>query len=74
MKNHKMAKLRGDRSLHRMAKELNIPYSTYAMIESGHRFPRKELAMKLANFFGVTVDELFFAKNDHVTRPSRHTA
>lgn len=68
MKNSKMKKLRGDRSMHQMARELDIPYSTYAMIEAGHRFPRKELALKLANHFKVTVDELFFTSNDHETR------
>ncbi|MDQ0062330.1 helix-turn-helix transcriptional regulator [Paenibacillus harenae] len=74
MKNTKMAELRGTRSLREVAKELDIPYSTYAMIETGHRFPRKELAMKLSNFYGVTVDELFFAHNDHETRPDKQTA
>lgn len=61
MKNNKMTELRGVRSKHEMARLLDMPYSTYAMIETGHRFPRKELALKLANHFGVTIDELFFA-------------
>ena len=74
MKNVKMAELRGDRTLREIAREINIPYSTYAMIESGHRFPRKELAMKIANFYGVTVDELFFTKNDHETRTKKNYA
>jgi len=71
MKNQKMTELRGKRSLHEMARELEMPYSTYAMIEAGHRFPRKKLAFKMAKHFGVTVDELFFAKNDHETRSNQ---
>lgn len=68
MKNNKMVSLRGNRSQKQVAKEINIPVSTYAMIETGHRFPRKELQLKLARYFGVTVDELFFDQHDHKTR------
>ncbi|WP_231504276.1 helix-turn-helix transcriptional regulator [Brevibacillus borstelensis] len=67
-KNEKMASLRGERSQKQVADELGIPVSTYAMIEAGHRFPRKELQLKLSRYFGVTVDELFFTENDHETR------
>lgn len=74
MKNKKMAELRGNRSLREIARELDIPYSTYAMIESGHRFPRKDLALKLSNFYSVTVDELFFTHNDHESRPNKQSA
>lgn len=74
MKNNTMVNLRGVRTLREVAKELDIPYSTYAMIETGHRFPRKELAMKISKFYGVTIDELFFNQNGHETRPSTQTA
>ncbi|MCM3703779.1 helix-turn-helix transcriptional regulator [Paenibacillus macerans] len=67
MKNEKMIELRGDRSLREIAEQIGIPYSTYAMIESGHRFPRKTLAIKLAQFFETTVDELFFTPNDRAS-------
>lgn len=59
-KNDKMIELRGQRSQKEIADQIGIPVSTYAMIESGHRFPRRELQAKLANFFNITVDELFF--------------
>lgn len=74
MKNNMMVNLRGVRSLHEIARELGIPYSTYAMIETGRRFPRKELAMKISKFYGVTIDELFFSQNGHETRPNTQTA
>jgi putative transcriptional regulator len=65
LRNMIMVKLRGRKSQREMAKELDMPASTYSMIESGHRFPRKELQSKLASHFKMTVDELFFTKIDH---------
>lgn len=46
----------------RVAEAVGISQSSYAMIESGRRHPRKEVEKKLADFFGVTVDELFLAR------------
>ena len=68
MKNEVMISLRGEKTQREIAKKLDVPLSTYAMIETGHRFPRRDLQLKLADFFGVTVDELFFTKNDHEMR------
>ncbi|WP_019123774.1 helix-turn-helix transcriptional regulator [Brevibacillus massiliensis] len=67
-KNEKMVSLRGERSQKQVADEIGIPVSTYAMIEAGHRFPRKDLQLKLSRYFGVTVDELFFTEEGHETR------
>ena len=64
MKNTKMVSLRGDRTQKQIAKELGIPVSTYAMIELGERFPRRDLQIKLARFFQTTVDELFFSQEE----------
>lgn len=63
-----MVDLRGVKPQRQVAVELNIPVSTYAMVESGRRFPRKDLQVKLARYFGVTVDELFFENIGHETR------
>lgn len=67
MRNITMVKLRGDRTLRETAIQIGIPYSTYAMIEAGHRFPRRDLAIKIAKFYNKTVDELFFTLNDRVS-------
>ena len=64
MKNRKMVAFRADRTQKQVAQEMGIPSSTYAMIESGHRFPRRELQVKLARYFNTTVDELFFSEDD----------
>lgn len=69
-----MVALRGDRTQKEIAEQIGMPVSTYAMIESGHRFPRKELQAKLSRFFEISVDDLFFNQNDHVMRTIIETA
>jgi transcriptional regulator with XRE-family HTH domain len=64
MKNEKMCALRQKMNLSQreVADAVGISQSSYAMIEGGYRHPRKEVEKKLANFFNVTVDELFFGE------------
>ncbi len=61
LRNEKMYQLRRQRGLtqRQVAEAVGIKQSAYAMIESGHRHPRKAIEKRLADFFGVTVDELF---------------
>ncbi len=61
MKNVRIARLRGKRTQTQVAADLGVPRTTYAMVENGERFPRRDLQAKLANYFGVSVDYLFFA-------------
>lgn len=63
LRNEKMYRLRLKRKLSQkqVAEAVGITQSGYAMIEGGRRHPRKEIMKKLADFFGVTVDELFFS-------------
>lgn len=70
MKNLKMFELRKalGKTQEELAKEVGITQSSYAMIEGGHRHPRKIVQKKLADYFSVTVDELFFDEVNHVTR------
>jgi len=44
-----------------VARAVGIPQSAYAMIERGQRTPRKETMKKLAEFFGLSVNKLFFS-------------
>lgn len=59
---NKLLRLRSERQLtqEQVAKAVKITRSAYAMIESGARTPRPKTMQRLADFFGVTVDELFF--------------
>jgi len=77
MRNQVMYKLRDSKGLTqaKVAKAVGISQSAYAMIENNQRQPRMALQKRLADFFGVTVDQLFFARDNHATRgPSQASA
>ena len=56
----KLKKLRGDRTLEQMASEVGVTTSAWAMYEKNERTPRDEIKIRIAKFFGLTVQELFF--------------
>ena len=51
---------RGDVPRKVVAEAVGISVSALAMYESGHRIPRDELKVRLANYYGQTVQALFF--------------
>lgn len=53
-------------SMMQVAKELNIPYTTYVNYEKGNREPNSEMLIKLSNYFGVSIDYLIGRSNDIV--------
>lgn len=50
-------------SVPEMAERLNISESFYYKIEQGRRNPRMEVAKRIADILGGTVEELFFAQD-----------
>lgn len=74
MKNKKMLSLRTARgeTQDEVARAVGITQSSYAMIEGGHRHPRKNIQKGLADYFSVTVDELFFDDDNHITQLTKH--
>ena len=52
--------LRNGRSREEVAKAVGISISTLQMYENGQRIPRDNIKIKLANFYGVTVQIIFF--------------
>lgn len=54
--------LRGKRTLEKVASETNISVSALAMYERGERNPRDEVKIAFANYYGVSVAEIFFAQ------------
>ena len=52
--------LRGKRTQAEVAKAINISQSSYAMYETGKRVPSDEVKIALANYYGRTVQEIFF--------------
>ena len=55
-----LRKLRGDRTQEEIAAILGITKSSWAMYERDERVPRDEVKIRIANFFGKTVQELFY--------------
>ena len=57
---NKLRELRGDMSQNEVAVALGISKSAWAMYERGERSPRDEIKVRIANFFGKSVQEIFF--------------
>ncbi len=61
----KLKELRGKRSQEEIANEIGITKSSWAMYERNERVPRDEIKVKIANYFGKTVQEIFFGNVEH---------
>lgn len=59
----KLRELRGERSREEIAGAVNVSVSAIAMYENEERSPRDEIKLRLADFFGKTVQEIFFTRN-----------
>ncbi|HDR7706635.1 TPA: helix-turn-helix transcriptional regulator [Bacillus thuringiensis] len=57
--------LRKEKSREEVAKAVGISVSTLQMYENGQRIPRDNIKIKLANFYGVTVQTIFFDSEQH---------
>ena len=60
--NERLKKLRGEKSQGEIAKQIGITKSSWSMYERGERIPRDETKIRIANFFGKTVQEIFFGQ------------
>lgn len=56
----RLVKLRGDRSQEEVSRKLKISTSALRKYESGDRTPRDELKVKIAKFYGSSIQEIFF--------------
>lgn len=56
----KLKKLRGSTSTEELAKALGVSQSAVSMWENGERIPRDEVKIKIANYFGKSVESIFF--------------
>lgn len=57
--------MRGSRTQSEVAEALGITKSSYAMYERDERIPRDEIKVRISNFYGVSVQELFFNRYEH---------
>lgn len=51
---------RGERTRQEVASAVGISLSALSMYETGQRVPRDEIKVALANYYGLTVQELFY--------------
>lgn len=58
----KLKDLRGDRSRDSVAAAVGISSSALGMYENNLRIPRDDIKKKLADYYGVTVQHLFFTE------------
>lgn len=61
----RLTALRGKRTRRRVADETGISYSGLSNYETGLRIPTDEHKVILAKYYGVSVEELFFADENH---------
>ena len=57
----KLVSLRGDKSLKEVAEANGISVSALSMYEAGNRIPRDEIKVRLAKYYGSTVENIFFS-------------
>ena len=56
----RLAKMRGDRSQEQVARDIGMSLSAYTKYERGERIPRDEIKIRLANYYGMSVQDIFF--------------
>lgn len=58
----RLVELRGIRTRTGVAKEIGVSYSSLCNYENGCRIPPDDVKIRIAAYYGVSVDEIFFAK------------
>lgn len=58
----KLKKLRGDVTQRKVANDVDISVSALAMYETGKRIPRDEVKLRLSEYYGVSIEKLFFTQ------------
>lgn len=56
----RLRELRGTRTIQEVSDATGIGWSTVCMYELGYRMPSDDNKIKLANYYNVTVGQLFF--------------
>ena len=60
-----LKRLRGNKSLTATANEIGITPSALSNYEAGIRIPRDQTKVKIANYYGKTVESIFFNNQVH---------
>lgn len=65
-----LRELRGSKTQEEVADDLKMSRSALGMYEQGRRVPRDEIKVKIAEYYGTTVDSIFF---DHMYTKRKQT-
>lgn len=57
----KLKDLRGNRKIDEVAEALNVSKSALCMYERGERIPRDEIKVRISQYYGHSIEEIFFA-------------
>ena len=57
----RLVSLRGARRREEVAKAVGVSFSALCMYETGRRVARDEVKLRLADYYGVPVESIFFA-------------
>ena len=60
-----LIQLRGEKTRAEVASALGLSVSAVAMYENGERIPRDETKIKIAAYYGKSVEDIFFATQCH---------
>lgn len=61
----KLIELRGEKKRVVVAEDCGISVSALAMYEQGERVPRDDIKVRLAQYYGCSVEYIFFADAEH---------
>lgn len=61
----RLTEARGDKSRETVAAAVKISVSALAMYETGQRVPRDEIKIALAEYYGLSIEFLFFTSQVH---------
>lgn len=70
--NH-LKELRGSRTKEEIAYRMGISVTSVCLYESGKRMPKDDVKVKMADFYGLTVQELFFPDQGKDKKKSTHS-
>lgn len=63
----RLIELRGERTQDYIAKQVGLTQQSYRNYESGERQANYETLVKLANYFGVSIDYILMCKNPNLS-------
>ena len=55
-----LIELRGEKSQAQVAEDIGVSSSAIAMYESGERIPRDDIKLKISNYYGKPIGDIFY--------------